>query len=224
MNDSPKVSFPYIPPEETTKNVTSVKNSNFHIMINTNQTFRSIEAIQDAIRCFFRTLRFLFCDIPSLRQIVFVNTDKRPGTSFDTDIGKIVTEAAIEYANTGLHAHILMRVYHLTYIQINLPNLRSLFQSTFNANQPRIPLKGVYVHVDAVRDNLGNIREYIYKDVGTRKIKFRKDWDYPEKQEISVNVSIANMSEIFSTGVPGPTRQQGSCYEKGSLLIRRPPH
>ena len=217
------VSYPYVPPEESNKSVSSVRNSNFHILINTNQNFQVREAIQDSIRCFYRTLQFIFCDISCLRQIIFVNTEKRPGTSFDTDVGKINSEATIEYAKTGLHAHILMRVYHLTYVRIDLPALRALFRSVFDSFHPRIPFKNAFVHVDAIRDSIGNVREYIYKDVGSRKIKYRKDWDYPERQEVTVSVSIANMSEMFSVVPPGiPPDGEGYCHETGTAQIRRP--
>ena len=200
--------------------VPSVRSSNFHILINTNQTFSSQASVTDAIRCLFHALKTLFCDVALLKQIVTVHTDKRPGTTFELDVGRIVSEATIEYAKTGLHAHILMRGFRLTYVRINLPVLRTLFMGLFASNKPIIPLKNPYIHVDAIRDSISNVRNYIYKNVGSRQIRYREGSidSYPERQEVSVNVTIANMSNTFSQ----PEVNTEACETHGTQPIHQP--
>jgi len=188
-------------------------------MINLNQTFSTSEAVSDSIRCMYHTLLFLFCDVSSLRQIVFVNTEKRPGTTFDMDVGKIDTEATIEYARSGLHAHILMRVLHLTFIQINLPVLKRVFSEKFASFLPRVALKNPYIHIDAVRDNVGNVREYLYKNINSKRVRYHRENEYPDQQSIHGTVTIANMSDVFShDGVP----REEECEHHGQKRIRQP--
>jgi len=196
-----------------------VRSSNFHIMINLNQQFSSAESAADAIRCMYHTLLFLFCDPPTLRQIIFIDTVKRPGTTFEMDIGKIDTEATIEYAKSGLHAHILMRVLHLTFIQINLPVLRIVFTHLFASFSPRVTLKNPYIHIDAVRDNLGNVREYLFKNVQSRRIRYHRENEYPDTQTIHGTVAIANMSNVFSHVGVDPVEQ---CEHHGRKHIHQP--
>ena len=157
----------------------------------------------------------IFCDPVVLKTIIKINTDKRPGTTFETDIGRIVTEISIEYAQSGLHAHALMQVTHLTFIHVNIPVLSKTFISFYNGNNPTIPIKGAYVHVDHIRDNLGNVRDYIYKNLkNDRKIRMRRGWDYPETQEIRANIAITSMVNSFS--------QESSCEHHGTVKLRPP--
>ena len=193
----------------------SVKSSNFHILINTNHQYKNAESMKDGIRCLYKSLNLIFCDPASLKDIIKINTDKRPGTTFETDIGRIVTEISIEYAKSGLHAHALMQVTHLTFIHVNLPEINTKFITLYNAQNPSIPLKGAYIHVDHIRDNLGNVRDYIYKHIGAnRKIRMRRGWDYPEKQEIRAHIVITNMVNSFS--------QESSCTHDGTVPLRSP--
>ena len=120
----------------------SVKSSNFHILINTNHQYKNIESMKDGIRCLYMALSTIFCHPVSLKEIIKINTDKRPGTSFDTDIGRINTEISIEYAQSGLHAHALMQVTHLTFIQIDIKLLQRKFIDLYNSNNPSIRTEG----------------------------------------------------------------------------------
>ena len=171
--------------------------------------------MKDGIRCLYMALSTIFCHPVSLKEIIKINTDKRPGTSFDTDIGRINTEISIEYAQSGLHAHALMQVTHLTFIQIDIKLLQRKFIDLYNSNNPSIALKGAYVHVDHIRDGLGNVRDYIYKHLGTdRRIRMRRGWDYPETQEIKAHIVITNMVNSFS--------QESSCSHDGTVPLRPP--
>ena len=195
----------------------SVRSSNYHIMINTNQKFKDIQAVQDAIRCLYFALKNMFCNKEELKSLIRIHLDKRPGTSFDVDIGKITSEVSIEYAQTGLHSHILLQILHLTYVSLDLVFLKTRFMELFTSQSPRIPLKNTYIHVEVVKDNVGNVRDYIFKNVANKNVRMRSSWgEYPSVLQIKNNIVITNMSDSFSQS------KEYTCEKHGSVPVRQP--
>ncbi|MGA9042292.1 MAG: hypothetical protein WB421_17295 [Terriglobales bacterium] len=111
--------------------------------------------------------------------------------SFKSHIGKIDSEAVIEYhPMSGVHAHVLMSICHITRVRVNVEKLQKLLLSQM------CQVKNVYIAVSFVRNEAQNVRNYIYKTIHGRRLRMCDGTPYPEDGEIHVScvVAIGNMA------------------------------
>ena len=104
------------PPEER------VKSSNYLITISTNKRARDFSSISEIIRELYFSLFFVFDDEDYIEGFLDLLEDDH---SFKSHIGKIDSEAVIEYhPMSGVHAHVLMSICHITRVRVNVERLQ----------------------------------------------------------------------------------------------------
>ena len=112
--------------------------------------------------------------------------------SFSTHIGKVDSQCVIEYhPMSGVHAHVLMSICHITRVRVNVDKLKCLLLSQMTQ------VHNLYISVSFVRNEAQNVRNYIYKTIHGKKLRMCDGSIYPDDGEIHVScvVAIGNMSQ-----------------------------
>ncbi|MGA9041631.1 MAG: hypothetical protein WB421_13950, partial [Terriglobales bacterium] len=112
--------------------------------------------------------------------------------SFYSHVGKIDSQCVIEYHHmSGVHAHVLMSICHITRVRINVESLQMLILSQMNQ------VKNVYIAISFVRNEVQNVRNYIYKTINGKRLRMCDGQPYPEDGNVHVScvVHIGDMNQ-----------------------------
>jgi hypothetical protein len=171
------------PPEER------VRSSNYLITVSTNKRTRSQEAISEIIKELYDGLEYAFGKKECIAS--FLNMMEAPMKTFWTHVGKVDSVGVIEYHHrSGVHAHVLMTICHITKVRLDVPPLVECILSQMSI------VKNVYVSVSYVRNEVQNVRNYIYKTIQGKRLKMCDGSPYPEDGNVHVTckISIGNMT------------------------------
>lgn len=171
-----------------------IVSSSYHITISTNQRYRTQEAITLDMRPLYESLKEIFGTPEGVIEVVEILEE---GKDPHAVIGDTEADIGLEYSEkSGLHAHVLLTVTHATRIRMNLPALKRKLKLTMEANGASNI--NPYFHVRWVPDQLGVVRNYVYKMVDGEDFQAREGtrWNRPFGCKCECN--IGNMSGFFS--------------------------
>ena len=138
------------------------KKSVFHIVVNTNQPFKTISKdLKEADKKLQNTIEELFYNSKNYAKILKINPYKKEKYINDKFSPDYIRKIEFNEYSTGispkmkrLHAHIMITVRHKTLVHVNQAFLTQYFKEVLN-------LKGPYVHVKNASDAVFNLKEYI---------------------------------------------------------------
>src|SRR5690606_26914845 len=124
------------------------KKSVFHIVINTNQAFKTIgKELEEADKKLQSAVEKLFFDTKNYAKILKINPYKKERYINDKYSPEFIRKIEVNEWATGispkmkrLHCHIMITIRHKTLVHINQAFLTQYFKET-------LKLKGPYVHV-----------------------------------------------------------------------------
>lgn len=187
-----------------------MRSSNYLITISTNKRTRNLDAITEVIRELHDGLVYAFGKKECIGS--FLNILESPMKTFLTHVGRVDSVGVIEYHHrSGVHAHVLMTVCHITKVRIDVPPLTECVLSQMNV------VKNLYVSVSYVRNEVQNVRNYIYKTIQGRKFKMCDGQPYPEDGDvhISCKISIGNMTQYGFISEPRDNKEiRDEYYER----------
>lgn len=171
-----------------------VVSSSYHITISTNQRYRSQEAITLDMRPLYETLQEIF---GTPEGVVGILEILEPGGNALSDIGDTEADIGMEYGErSGLHAHILLTVTHRTRIRINLAALKRELKRVLQSHGA--PNLNPYFHVRWVPDQLGIVRNYVFKMIDDEEHSVRDNTKWNKPFDCRCECNIGNMSGFFS--------------------------
>ena len=138
------------------------KKSVFHIVVNTNQPFKTISKdLKEADKKLQNAIEELFYNSKNYAKILKINPYKKEKYINDKFSPDYIRKIEFNEYSTGispkmkrLHAHIMITVRHKTLVHVNQAFLTQYFKEVLN-------LKGPYVHVKNASDAVFNLKEYI---------------------------------------------------------------
>lgn len=171
-----------------------MRNSEWLLTINTNQKYRDADELAAGVRSFYLGLQSVFGSVDAVEEILKVLPEE---DTFRDSVGIVQSNAVIENAASGLHAHVQLKVCHTTKLSINLPGLRKVLNEAIN------PEKKVYVNVQHVMTPSLSVREYIYKNVRGRRLRMCDGEEFPDSVEVKPpTMAIARLG-IHNLSLPG---------------------
>lgn len=124
-----------------------LKYSNYYFTINTNQTKKAISK-----RKFIKSIASTFDNIENIIQF-------KKGSIDDVESIKVSTHPEIGKAKGLVHAHALVKIKHRAMVSIPYDAMRQ----TLLDNGVVKPDSGFHFYSKLVRDNVGNVRDYMKK-------------------------------------------------------------
>lgn len=184
-----------LPPGETPKpkkKTIPVRETSFHITINTNQRYGSKDAIVEDMRPLYNAMTETFGDLLTVEAIIEI---LREEDEFAKVVGATHADVGVEYSEkAGLHAHVLLTITHKTKLRIHLKNLRRILDEKL----PHLAKKAPHTFVRYVPDERKIVKNYIYKMVGDEQLKLREGMTFEETPKCTCDCKIADMTEFFS--------------------------
>jgi hypothetical protein len=168
-----------------------VKTSNYLITISTNKRARDVSSISEIIRELYFALYHAFGNKDCVEGFIDM-LDDGLGHKFHSHVGKIDSQGVIEYHHqSGVHVHVLMSICHITRVRLNEPNMKDILLSKMDI------VKNLYIAIQYIRNDVQNVRNYIYKTIHGRKLRMCDGTPYPEDGDVHVTcvISIGAMGE-----------------------------
>ncbi len=170
----------------------AVKTSSFHITLNTNQRYTNKASLVLDMKPLWDALHKIYGSADSVRDFIEI---MKPLDTFSSSVGHVESTTGIEYASNGLHAHTLLTLHHTTKLRIAIRSLR-------NKISEYLPhLTNFYMNVRFVPNQVQTVKNYIFKDVGGKRIKLRDGtpFDTSETMVCKCERKIADMTSFFSS-------------------------
>ena len=183
---------PTLEPPHKKERVIPVRETSFHITVNTNQRYGSRSAITEEMRPLYYAMKEMFGDLATVEQVIEI---LKEGDTFGDVIGATHADVGVEYSEKGgLHAHVLFTITHKTKLRIHLKNLRKILDDRL----PHLAKKAPHTFVRYVPDQKQIVKEYIYKTVGDQQLKLREGMTFEEVPKCTCDCKIGDMSQFFS--------------------------
>ena len=167
-----------------------VRSSSFVLTINTNQRYKTRDAIHSDLRVVFNETKKFFGDAPSIGRIVEI---ERAEDTFESSVGNVEAVGTLEYGErSGLHLHMVLTFNHCTDMRIDRPALKREMDALFAGVTP-----GTYNNIQYLRNPLANTKAYITKYVNGKRLRMGSDVAYCENPTANLKLHIA--SNIFDS-------------------------
>lgn len=186
MADLPSLEVRNVTEQKHSNAADNLKYSGFHITISTNKRPTSTEMAQDLGGKLNKAIALTFTHQGLSQFIMFLHKPapggpllSNPNHNYKSNIKDIDVQYAIELGQTArggrIHAHVVLKVTHNSYIRINIPVLKKLLIEQLNASGEGLGIQNLYINVGTIRGDK-NLEEYLLKkqvevkDIGKEKI------------------------------------------------------
>jgi len=169
----------------------TVRDTSFHITVNTNQRYGSKSAITEDMKPLYYTMRNIFGDPTTVKEIIEILNKE---DEYDKVVGVVHSDIGVEYSEkAGLHAHVLFMITHHTKLRVHLKNLRKILDT----HLPHLAKKAPHTFVRYVPDQKQIVKDYIYKTVNDQELKMREGMTFEETPMCTCDCKIGDMSQFF---------------------------
>ena len=168
-----------------------VRSSSFVLTINTNQKYKTYDAMVTDLRTIFNATKTFYSDTAKIARIVEI---ERAGDTFETSVGHVKCLGTFEYGErSGLHLHMVMTLHHCTDLRIDRVELKGNMDEIFKGVTP-----GTYSNIQYLKNPLANTKAYVTKYVHGQNLKMFSDFAYCENPDVEINLHIAtNLADVF---------------------------
>lgn len=131
--------------------------SQFHMTLSSNIRLKNASVVEriEAVQTFVASLESLFSDVDEVKSMIEL---REPGVNMSR-VKFMSVLAGVEYSTkSGMHAHCIMDMYHLTRVRLDFKNIRALLAKKF-------PYK-IYMNARWVRDGGSRAKAYATKTIG----------------------------------------------------------
>ena len=170
----------------------NVRETSFHVTVNTNQRYGSKSAITEDMKPLYYAMRNVFGDPATVKEIIEILT---PEDEYEKVVGATHSDIGVEYSEkAGLHAHVLFTITHRTKLRMHLKHLRK----ELDKHLPHLAKKAPHTFVRYVPDQKQIVKDYIYKTVNNQPLKLRDGMTFDETPSCTCDCKIGDMSQFFS--------------------------
>lgn len=162
-----------------------VYTNSWNITINTNQRPKSRGEARNVVSVFGRNVISMFRTDP---QVLFNFED--PNGSYESHVGYLSANGAIEYSGSGIHAHLLVTIHHIADDPKVLMD-REGIQAYLNARLTSIT-PGVYLHISHVHNNAQTAMRYNFKFAKGALLSLREDLEFESNPVPKVRLTVAD--------------------------------
>jgi hypothetical protein len=168
-----------------------VRSSSFALTINTNQKYKTYDAMVKDLRTIFNATKGFFGDVQNIGSIVEI---EKPGDTFQTSVGHVEGIGTFEYGErSGLHLHMVLTFHHCTDMRIDRLALKENMDRIFSDVTP-----GTYNNIQYLKNPLANTKAYITKYVHGHNLRMFDDFAYCENPVMDLRLNIAtNLADVF---------------------------
>ena len=162
-----------------------VYTNSWNITINTNQRPKSRGEARNVVSVFGRNVMSMFRNDP---QILLKFED--PNGSYESHVGYLSANGAIEYSGSGIHAHLLVTIHHIAdnpKVLMDREGIQAYLNSRLTAITP-----GVYLHISHVHNNAQTAMRYNFKFAKGALLSLREDLEFESNPVPKVRLTVAD--------------------------------